>query len=137
MTEQQAGVVDQPGVDELRIFLAAAAKALRETVIRLEKSVARITELIVLRPDRADRDLVVALQDFDRLQQEFATLADVLVHAGDKSSESWLRTADDAHPAEDVIARISIADLKERLLRHLGGSMSDLMPSTMSEDVVF
>jgi len=42
----------------------------------------------VTRPDRVDRDLAVALEDFDRLQQEFASLTEVLIQAGDKSSDS-------------------------------------------------
>jgi hypothetical protein len=132
MTESPAKIVDLPHVEEVRTFLAATAKTLRETVSRFEHSAARVMELVLTQPDHVDRDLVVALQDFDRLQQEFASLTEVLIQAGDKSTDSWLRGAGEGHPAEDVIERVSIAELKERLLAHLGANTD-----FVSEDVVF
>ena len=70
------------------------------------------------RPAHADRDLIVALQDFDRLQQEFATLADVFTLAAAKSSDSWLRDRGQRSPSRGCNRNgISIADLKERLER--------------------
>jgi len=137
ITQEQTAAPDPPALDEIRTFLAVMAMALRETVVRFEVTTARVTDLAVMRAGRADRNLVVALQNFDRLQQELATLAEVFILAAAKSRESWLRTAGGGHPAEDAIARIPIADLKERLLRHLGIAMSDLTTSSMSEDVVF
>jgi len=137
ITQEQTDAVNPPALDEIRTFFAVMATALRETVVRFEETTARVTELTVMRGGRADRDLVVALQNFDRLQQEFATLADVFVLAAAKSPESWLRTAGNGHPVEDAIAKIPIADLKERFLRHLGIAMSDLTTSPMSEEVVF
>lgn len=139
-TQEQTDAPDPPAFDEVRTFLAVMAMALRETVVRFEETTARVTELAVMRAgrtDRADHDLVVALQNFDRLQQEFSTLADVFIMAAGKSPESWLRTAGNGHPAEDAIAKIRIADLRERLLRHLGVAMSDLTASPMLEEVVF
>lgn len=127
----------RPATDEIRTFLAVMAMALRETVVGFEETAARVSELLTTRIGRADRDLVVTLQNFDRLQQEFATLADVFVQAAAKSRESWLRAAGDAHPAEDTIAKIPIGDLKERLLRHLGATVSDLTASAVSEEAVF
>ena len=137
MTEQQAFGRDQPVIDEIGTFLAAIAMALRETVGRLETTVGQITEIAAMRPGRADRDVVMTLQDFDRLQQEFAAIAKVLGQAAAKSGETWLRTVGNNHPAQDVIAGISIADLKERLLRHLGVSMTDLLALPTPDEVVF
>ena len=74
-------------VTEVGTFLVATAEVLRETIVRFEKTTARITESVVTRPGQADRDLIVTLQDFDRLQQEFLTLAEVLTQAAAKSSE--------------------------------------------------
>jgi hypothetical protein len=114
-----------PHIIEIAKFLVAMAMVLRETVMRFEETATRVTESLVTRAGEADRDLIMTLQDFDRLQQEFATLADVLVQAAAKSSTSWLRTADRGHPAEDALATITIHDLKERLMRQLGISLMD------------
>jgi len=135
--EVQSGAPAQPLISEIATFLTATAMVLRETVMRFETTTARITENVTTRPDRADRELIVTLQDFDRLQQEFATLAEVLTQAAAKSGESWLRTAADKHPAEDAIAAISIADLKDRLMRQLRIALTDLATPPTAEEVVF
>ena len=138
MTETgQPSAAAQPPIDDIATFLQATATALRETVARFEKTSARITENLALRAGTVDHDLIVTLQDFDRLQQEFTTLADVLARAATKSGVSWRRVEGGAHPAEDTIATISIADLKERLMRHLGFSMPGLAPPAAADEVVF
>lgn len=121
----------QRSPDEIRTFLAAISTVLHETVAAFELTVSRITEITVTRPGRADRDLVVALQDFDRLQQEFATLGQLLGKLSNKSE-----TSDSESGGHDVIADISIADLKERLAHHLMVLTSDL-PDVPQEDVEF
>jgi hypothetical protein len=79
----------------------------------------------------------VTLQTFDRLQQEFAMLADVLNLAAGKSHESWLRGSGNGHPAEDAIAYVSIAALKERLLRDLRGATARAMEAAEPEEAIF
>lgn len=130
-----SNVQAKPLIDEIASFLAATAMALRETVTRFERTTARITESVTTRPSLADRDLIVTLQDFDRLQQEFATLAEVLSRAAGKSGKSWLRAEGGGHPAEDAIATVSIADLKDRLMYSLSASPLDLAGG--SDEVVF
>ena len=137
ITEEQTNAPDPPVLDEIRTFFAVMATALRETAVHFEETTARVAELTVMRGGRADRDLVVALQNFDRLQQELATLADVFILAAAKSSDSWLRTVGNGHPVEDAIAKIPIAHLKERLVRNFGIAMSVLTTSPISEDAVF
>ena len=91
-----------------------------------------MTELTALRSSRSERELVVALQDFDRLQQEFVSFAEVFASAAVKSLESWQRTTgQDGHPAEDAIAKIPLTDLKSRILRQLGSA------DEVSAEVVF
>jgi hypothetical protein len=125
-------------VDEISTFLVAAAAVLREAIMRYEKTTARITEHVANRPNEANRDLIVTLQEFDRLHQEFAAIAEVLTSAAAKPSESWRRAEGGVHPAEDAIANISIADLKERMMRRLGISMIDLtMLVPTGEEVEF
>lgn len=116
--------------DEIRQFLGAISNVLRETVSAFEMTVTRITEITVTGPRRADRDLVVALQDFDRLQQEFAILGEVLAKLSinaDKSQDNEL---------DEVISAIALADLKNRLSQHLRILKSEL-PHSASEDVEF
>lgn len=137
MIQERADTPDASALDEIRTFLAAMATALRGTVVRFEDTTARITDLVAMRAGGANRDLVIALQNFDRLQQEFIALADVFMVAAAKSPASWLRIAGNGHPAEDAIAEIPIAGLKERLSRHLGVAMSDLMASPTSDEAVF
>ena len=122
-------------IDEIATFFAATAAALRETLTRFERTTARITEYVTPRPALADRDLIVTLQDFDRQQQELATLVDVLTRAAGKSGESWLRAEGGGHPAEDAIATVSIADLKDRLMYSLSASPLDLVAGT--DEMVF
>jgi hypothetical protein len=110
-----------PGFQNIKIFLGVMATELHETILRLERTTARVTELTTMRAARPERDLVVALQDFDRLQQEFVSLADTFASAAAKSPESWL-TAADGHPAEDAVAKIPLTDLKARILRQLGAA---------------
>lgn len=123
--------------NEISTFLLATARTLRETLSRFEETTARITEKVAAQSTQADRSLVVMLQDFDRLQQEFAALSEVLTRAAAKSEESWLRRDGDGHPAGDAIATISVADLKDRLTRHLGILRIELGVAPMEEEVVF
>lgn len=118
--------------DEIRTFVAAVSTVLRETVAAFETTVSRITEITVMQPGRADRDLVVALQDFDRLQQEFQTLGEVLARLSSKSEDG----AGEAL-GEVVMEGISIADLRDRLAHQLMILTTDLPDAEQSEDVVF
>jgi hypothetical protein len=132
LTEQaQSGGLETPSLDNIRTFLSVMAMELHETILRLERTTARVTELTALRSSRPERELVVALQDFDRLQQEFVSFANVFASAAAKSLESWRRDAQDGHPAEDAIATIPLTDLKLRILRQLGAGDAD------SVEVVF
>jgi hypothetical protein len=125
-------------VNEVSTFLIATASALRDAVTRFEQTSAGISEYVATRPNEANRDLIVTLQAFDRLNQEFVALAEVLTLAASKSSESWTRTEGGLHPAEDAISSVTISDLKERLMRHLGITAMDLtMLVPTGEEVVF
>lgn len=123
--------------DDFKTFVAAIAVVLRETVAGFEDTVARVTDITVHRNGQADRELVVALQDFDRLQQEFATLSEVLTKLSAISGAA--PTAHDTVHDRDheVLAVISVADLKDRLARHLRSLMLDLSASKVSEETVF
>lgn len=123
----------EPSSDEIKTFLAAIATVLRETVVGFETTVARITEITVTRPGRADRELVVALQDFDRLQQEFANLSEVIARLSIWSDES--ASSDSA--GNHAIAGISIAELKDRLSHHFKILSAKLPEPDTSEEMIF
>jgi hypothetical protein len=126
---ERTDIAAQHAGSEVRPLLAAIATVLRETVAAFEATVGRITEITVTRPGRADRDLVVALQDFDRLQQEFATLSEVL---GKLSAANG-----GPYAGADALAVISIADLKDRLARHLRMLSMELPGAETGEEVEF
>ena len=119
--------------DEIKTFLAAIATVLRETVVGFETTVARVTEITVTRTGRADRELVVALQDFDRLQQEFANLSEVIARLSIWSDESASRNGAGNH----AIAGISIAELKDRLSHHFKILQAKLPEPDTSEELIF
>lgn len=133
----QAGVPVHAVVKDTSSFLDAVAMAMRETLALFEKTAARVTDNVLKRGNDADHELVVTLQDFDLLHQEFATLADILTQAAAKSSESWVREEGGSHPAEDLITTIQIGDLKERLMRRLGAVMADLSRSKAEHEALF
>jgi len=134
---QPASVQSQSPFDEIATFLVGVATMLGEAVARFEETTARIIENVTARPDQTDRELIVMLQDFDRLQQQFVTLAELLIRAAAKSPDSWSRTECAAHPAEDVVDAISLADVKSRLMRHLNYSLIDLSLVPTGDESVF
>jgi hypothetical protein len=135
--EQNGGPSGQ-SAGEMGAFLVAMAKVLHETVARFEETVARITEIAVTRTGRTDRDLVIALQEFDRLQQEFVTFGEVLTRVAAKPSGVWAgETGADQLGHEAIIAAISIAELKGRLLHHLKNNTADAAPSETAEEMIF
>ena len=131
----QVAVPNETLIDEFATFLAATGTVLRETLTRFERTSTRISQRVTAEPRLADRALIVMLQDFDRLQQEFSMVVQVLICAAEKSGESWLRRDGSGHPAEDAIAKVSIAELKERLQRLLDDTTLNVVPTT--EEVEF
>jgi hypothetical protein len=125
-----------PASDEVAAFLDTLATILRETVARLEGTVGRVSEFVMVRAGPGERELIVTLQDFDRLQQEFAALVDVIAHcaatSGSWSGDSW---AD--HHGRKAVAAITLEDLKQRFLSHLEGEPTEIGASETSDDVVF
>src|SRR5262245_61619069 len=101
----------QPAVGtELCEFLLAVSELLHETTRRFEGTVAQVLELVMTGRGLEERNLVVTLQDFDLLQQEFVALADVLARYGTASNERRLITGKDAE-VKKIIGAITIADL--------------------------
>lgn len=102
----------------LDAFLPALAGVLRETVSRFEDTAGRVSDLVIQQREQASLDLIVALQDFDRLQQEFSALSDALLRYIAATDPTTV-PAQDGVTGRDVIGGILLEDMKQRLLRRL------------------
>jgi hypothetical protein len=101
----------------LGALLFAVSTVLSDTLVRFEKISGGVTEQVLSRGSAADHDLIVALQDFDRLQQEFAALSEVISLCARVSSNVGGNNGDHGSFGHDAIAKVPLADVKNRLMR--------------------
>jgi hypothetical protein len=133
IAQQMSGSPVQASED-LGEFLGTIAKLLHETVVKFERTSSKITEIVVSQPGKTDRELILALQDFDRLQQEFSALGEALARTAESAATGrWAEGGGEDHAKHEVIGAISIADLKERILTHLGGAAPAPDPADLYE----
>ena len=111
--------------DNVGAFLAVFAALLLDNVLRLEETVGRVTDLI-MSSGRPDRELVVTLQSFDRLKQEFEALGDALTRYAESTNAIPPDGEERVQLGEEVISAITVADLKDRLLYRLKDQLPDL-----------
>jgi hypothetical protein len=97
--------------------LAALASILRDSTGRFEETSDRITQLVVARESGSGVDIIVALQEFDRLRQDFEAIEGIL--AGCAQVIERATTGEQGHPLRDVIAEVPVVDFKNRLARRL------------------
>ena len=121
--------------DNVGAFLAVFAALLLDNVLRLEETVGRVTDLI-MSSGRPDRELVVTLQSFDRLKQEFEALGDALTRYAESTNAIPPDGEERVQLGQEVISAITVADLKDRLLYRLKEQLPDLanMPKIMEMD---
>ena len=112
---------------EIGAFLAALSLVLRETIVRFEHAANRITDIV--QPARGSRELIVAFQEFDRLQQEFSALSNVLTHFAENATV-------DSHNSAQAIDAITIGNVKQRLTRYMREPVRELSPEE-AEEIVF
>ena len=123
----------KPG-DDLGVFLATLAEQLRDTLARFGHTADRVTEMVVSDIGQSNRELIVALQDFDRLQQEFAAIGNVLARTGASATINWPGGEGIDTLKRELISEISIADLRERILMQLDALPPEPPPPPLSED---
>lgn len=138
---EQNGIADEPAatsaersLEDVRAMTGAVGAVLRESVAKFEETVDRITEIVALRSGAPERDLVVTLQAFDRLQQEFTALGNMLGRIFVKAESA---TGDGEYRVpvvDEVVAAISLSDLRQRIRRELGGCLSE---AEAEEEAVF
>jgi hypothetical protein len=127
-------------------FLAVFAALLLDNVMRLDETVGRVTDLVIGGgSSRPDRELVVALQGFDRLKQEFEALGDALTRYAETTNAVPPSGEERAQLGQEVIAAITLAELKDKLLCRLQNDLPviDISPASqqlaaeVDLDVVF
>ena len=99
-------------------LLNAVNTVLHETLDRFEQASGKVTQTVLTRGNPGDYELIEALQSFDRLHQEFSALKSMITHCA-------TATAEGSVPGEvpcgaEVIANITLTDIKQRLLTCLG-----------------
>lgn len=121
--------------DDVGAFLSVFAALLLDNVLHFEDASSRVTDLVMGATARPDRDLIVALQAFDRLKQEFEALGDALTRYAKSINAVPFAGEERAQLGRDVVAKITIADLKDRLLRRLDGDLPMVAAPHISEDI--
>jgi hypothetical protein len=137
-------VTEQESSNDVGSFLAVFAALLLDNVMRLDETVGRVTDLII-NSGRPDRELVVTLQGFDRLKQEFEALGDALTRYAESTDAIPPSGEERVQLGQEVIAAITIAELKNRLLSRLQDDlpaidispMSPQLTAELDVDVVF
>lgn len=134
----------QETTNDVGAFIAVFAALLLDNVINLEETVGRVTDL-VMGSGRPDRELIVTLQSFDRLKQEFEALGEALTRYAEATNSSQLDDVERTQLEHEVIATINVADLKDRLLRRLQNDLpeisappiADMVAAEVDVDVIF
>ena len=102
-------------------LLSAVSTVLHETLDRFENASGKVTQTVLTRGNPADHELIQALQNFDRIHQEFSAIKHMITHCATASAEGHL--TDDEKWGQDAVAGITLTDVKQRLLACLGESM--------------
>ena len=93
--------------------------------MRLDETVGRVTDMVIA-SGRPDKELVVELQSFDRLKQEFEALGDALTRYAEATNSIRRRGEERAQLGQEVIAAITLHELKDRLLVRLQDDLPEM-----------
>lgn len=137
MTEQERS-------NDVGAFVAVFAALLLDNVVSLEETVGRVTDL-VMSNGKPDREMIVTLQSFDRLKQEFEALGEALTRYAEATNTVPPGGDERAELERNVISAITVADLKDRLLARLADDLPEVTAPPLSDqemaevdvDVVF
>lgn len=127
-------MTDDESANDVGAFLAVFAALLLDNVLSLEETVGRVTDL-VMALGKPDREMIVTLQSFDRLKQEFEALGDALTRYAEATNVTPMGGEERAQLEQNVIAAITVADLKDRLLRRLQDDLPDVVAPPISDVV--
>jgi hypothetical protein len=127
-------VTEQVSSNDVGSFLAVFAALLLDNVLRLDETVGRVTDMVIA-SGRPDKDLVVELQGFDRLKQEFEALGDALTRYAESTNSVPPAGEERAQLGQEVIGAITLAELKDRLLSRLQEDMPVVAAAAMSQQL--
>ena len=126
--------VQDSSANDVGAFLSVFAALLLDNVLRFEETSGRVTDL-VMSNGRPDRQLIVTLQTFDRLKQEFEALGDALARYAESTNALPPVGEERAQLGQDVIAAITVADLRDRLARRLQDDLEMIAAPHISESI--
>jgi len=116
-------------------LLNAVSTVLHETLDRFENASGKVTQTVLTRGNPADHDLIQALQNFDRIHQEFSAIKHMITHAATASVEG--RLADHSQWGQDAVDGITLTDVKQRLLACMRERPVESAAEPAGEDAVF
>ena len=122
----------QESSHDVGAFLSVLAALLLDNALRLEEIAGRVTEL-VMSTGRPDREMVVTLQSFDRLKQEFEALGDALARYAESTNALPVAGEERVDLGHRVIGAITLADLKGRLLSRLQDGLPTVPAPSISD----
>jgi hypothetical protein len=122
---------DMESSKDVGSFLAVFAALLLDNVVRLDETVGKVTDLVI-GSGRPDKELIVTLQGFDRLKQEFEALGDTLTRYAQSTNSVPPAGEERAQLGQEVVAAITLAELKDRLLSRLQEDMPSIAVTAMS-----
>jgi phosphoglycerate-specific signal transduction histidine kinase len=117
--------------------LAALASILRDSTGRFEATSDRIAQLVVARESGSGVDIIVALQEFDRLRQDFEAIEGIL--AGCAQAIERAAANESGRQLREVIADIPVVDFKTRFARRLAWVSEEINTSDSAfvEEAIF
>ncbi len=110
--------------NDVGAFLAVFAALLLDNVLRLDETVGQVTDFVMRK--KPDRETIVTLQSFDRLKQEFEALGDALARYAQATNSTPQSGEERSRLEQSVIAGITVADLKSRLLSKLQDDLPEM-----------
>jgi hypothetical protein len=124
--------VEKPA-NEVAAFLAVFAALLLDNVVRLDETVGEVTDL-VMGHGRPSREMVVTLQHFDRLKQEFEALGEALTRYAEVAQTTRMEGDEHAELKRSIISAITVTDLQDRLLRLLQDDTPEVAAPELSPE---
>lgn len=122
----------EESTNDVGAFLAVFAALLLDNVLRLDETVGRVTDFVMA--SKPDRELIVTLQSFDRLKQEFEALGDALTRYAQATNSTPLTGEARSQLGHNVISEITVADLKDRLLGRLLQDLPEMVAPALSAE---
>jgi hypothetical protein len=125
-------VTEEESANDVGAFLAVFAALLLDNVLRLDETVGRVTDFIM--SSKPNRETIVTLQSFDRLKQEFEALGEALTRYAEATNSTPQSGAERSQLEQNVIAGITVADLKDRLLSRLQDDFDAMSSPSISPE---